>query len=145
MKYSIYAALREDVNSGWVWISVPKFRQREVICVKNVALDKKIYCEVLQIDDNYLNYYNAKGQGRKAIKKDASVLVMNEWYRNLLGDLPTQSEYEFQVSEAGNWHGRIMSCFQHPQIIVRVATWLGVISVVLGVVGVLLGIISLCV
>jgi hypothetical protein len=32
-----------------------------------------------------------------------------------------------------------MACTDHPQIIVRVAAWLGLISVVLGLLGVIIG------
>jgi hypothetical protein len=143
MKYLIYAALREDVNSGWVWISEPKFRQRAVIRISNSDTNKTVYCEVLQIDDNFLNYYNDYGGGRISIEKGAHVLVLNQWYRKILGDLSTKSEYEFTITEAENWKGKIKSCFQHPQVIVRVATWLAALSVVEGLLGILFGIISL--
>jgi len=144
MKSLIYAALREDINSGWIWVNVPKFKQRSVVCLNNPNTRKKVYCEVLQIDDNFLKSYNTKDGGRLAIRGDSPTLILNEWYRKLLGDLPTKSEYELQISEVDNWLGMIFACVQHPQIIVRVAFWLAAISVALGVVGFIFGIISLC-
>jgi hypothetical protein len=142
-KYSIYAALREDVNSGWIWTNVPDFRQRSVVCLQNPKTRKKVYCEILRIDKNFLKYYNDKDGGRLTINNDFPTLVMNEWYRTLLGDLTTRSEYELQISDSDNLKGRLMASVHHPQIVVRVAFWLGVISVILGVVGLGLGIISL--
>lgn len=143
MKYSIYASLREDVNSGWVWINVPNLRQRSVVCFHNPKNRKKVYCEILRIDENFLKYYNTKGGGRLTIHNDSPTLVINEWYRRLLGDLTTKTEYDIQVSNADNWRGKLIASAQHPQIVVRVAFWLGVISVILGVVGLILGVISL--
>jgi hypothetical protein len=143
MKYSIYASLREDINSGWIWANVPKMRQRSVVCLHNPNTRKKVYCEILCIDENFLKYYNAKGGGRLTIHNDSPTLVINEWYRRLLGDLTTKSECELQVSDADNLIGKLLASVQHPQIVVRVAFWLGVISVILGVVGLILGVISL--
>jgi hypothetical protein len=77
------------------------------------------------------------------IHTDSPALVINEWYRKLLGDLTTRAEYDLEVSDADNLRGRFLASAQHPQIVVRVAFWLGVISVVLGVVGLCLGVISL--
>lgn len=145
MKYSIYASLREDVNSGWVWSNETNFQQRSVVCIYNPKTRRKVYCEILRIDENFLKYYNAKGGGRSLIDKDSPklVIVINEWYRRLLGDLTTKAEYDLEVSKADNLRGRLIASAQHPQIVVRVAFWLGLISVILGVVGLFLGVISL--
>lgn len=147
MKYSIYAALHEDINSGWVWINITddaqNFRPRAIICIKNPTTQKKVYCEALQIDDNFMRQYNKEGESRVSIGKNTPALVINEWYRKLLGNLTTQSKQELQITENDNWIGMIISCIQHPQIIVRVASWLGIISVGLGVVGMILGTVSL--
>lgn len=143
MEYSLFAALHEDVNSGWIWINKCDFKQRAVIRIVNTTTKKSVYCEVLQIDDNFLNYYNARGKGRKLISEEASALVINQWYRKLLGDLSTQSRHELEITEVANLYGRIRSCLQHPQVIVRIATWLGIVSVAEGLLGILFGIISL--
>jgi hypothetical protein len=157
MKYSIYAALREDVNSGWVWVDTPVFKQRAVICISDTAIRKKVYCEILRIDKNFLNYYNKSREGlcpftnfgiikRFEIKSDIPTLVINQWYRRkLLGDDgSTQSKHELQITEVDNWYGKIRACLQHPQVIVRIATTLGIISVVEGLIGLVLAIASLC-
>lgn len=144
MKYKIYAALREDINSGWIWVSTPELRQRSVISISNPNNGKKIYCEVLRIDDNFTKFYNSREGGRLSIQEGAPTLVINEWYRKLLGDLSTKSEYDLQISSADTLIGKLRASAQHPQIIVRVAFWLGLISVVLGLVGLILGIMSFC-
>ena len=113
MKYSIYAALREDINSGWIWANTPKLEQRSVICIINSSNRKKVYCEILRIDDNFLKFYNSKGDGRVTIQEDTPTLVINEWYRKLLGDLTTKSEYKLQISSADNWKGKLLASAQH--------------------------------
>ncbi len=143
MKYSIYAALREDINSGSIWTNVPQLRQRSIVCLNNPNTRKKVYCEILRIDDNFLKYYNAKGGGRLTIHDETPTLVINEWYRGLLGNLTTKSEYELQVLDTDNLKGRLLASVYHPQIVVRVAFWLGLLSLVLGIVGLILGVISL--
>lgn len=140
--YSIYASLREDINSGWVWVNIPKFRQRAVVSIYNPVNRKKVYCEVLRIDDNFLSFYNpkdhSKDQGRIQIIKDNPTLVINEWYRKMLGDLNTQTECNLCIEEAENPWGKFHSCIQHPQVVVRVATWLGLISIGLGVISLII-------
>ena len=67
---------------------------------------------------------------------------MSGRYRPRLGALQTQREYALEVTEAESWYGKIRACVHHPQIVVRVAVWLGLISVALGAIGVILGVIS---
>ena len=85
MKYSIYAALREDVNSGWVWVNTHEFKQRAVICISDTAVRNRVYCEILRIDENFLKYYNSRGEGRIAIERDTPTLVINQWYEETIG------------------------------------------------------------
>lgn len=57
MEYYIYASLREDINSGWVWLEKPNLESRSVIKIKNLKNSKQIYCEALIIDDNFKKHY----------------------------------------------------------------------------------------
>ena len=68
---------------------------------------------------------------------------MSTWYRVRLGGLETQREYALDIVEANSWCGKIRACVHHPQIVVRVAVWLGIVSVALGALGVILGAISI--
>jgi hypothetical protein len=144
MRYSIHAALKEDINSGWVWINQPDFTQRAIVCIKNTASSNKVYSEVLRIDKNFLGDYNTKDSGRIFINNNVPSIVANEWYRKKLGGILSKTNLELEITSADNCIGRLFSCFQHPQIIVRVATWLALISVVEGILGTILGVISLC-
>lgn len=68
---------------------------------------------------------------------------MNGWFRHLLGDLQTKTEPQITIKICNSWLGKFRACTYHPQIIVRVAAWLGLISIGLGLLGGILGIVSL--
>lgn len=141
MKYRIYASLYDEINEGWVWLASPKLQSRCIVLISNPRNGKKVYCEALQIEENFRALYN-KGS-RKNIEDLNSSLVINAWYRKRLGDFPTQSEQELEIFPADNVWGKIRSCFHHPQVIVRIGTWLGVISAILGLLSFVLAILSL--
>jgi hypothetical protein len=137
----LFAALREDTQQGWVWLQDSSLSARHIVKIKNPANGKVVYCEALQIDKNFLDAYNQSP--RINIDKPQSALVINDWYRTMLGGLLTQSEVSLSVKPASNWWGQFRACIGHPQIIVRVSVWLGSIGLLLGVIGLVLGILSL--
>jgi hypothetical protein len=139
MKYTIYAAMPEDINVGWVWIGSPRLASRIVVRITNKKSGNSSYCEALQIEDNFLRIYNDNGSKREVICDPGKALVLNAWYRRMLDRIETQSEYDLEIEAADNLWGRLRSCLQHPQVVVRLATWLGIFSVGLGVMGLLLG------
>ena len=91
---------------------------------------------------NFLGSYNQSPL--ITISTPQTALVINGWYRAALGDLSTQSEVSLNIKPSNSWWGKFKACTDHPQIIVRVAAWLGAIGLFLGVVGLVLGVLSLC-
>ncbi len=134
----IYAARRDDVNEGFVWLKRPGLPSRSIVRIKNPASGKRVYCEALQIDENFLREYNRPP--RLAIHSPESAVVMSGWFRTRLGNLATQQDYPLDVVVCGSWWAKLRACMHHPQIVVRVAVWLGVLSVGLGVLGVILSV-----
>lgn len=141
MKYKIFAALQEDINTGWIWIGKPKIHQRAVVRIVNKKNGKKIYCEALSIDENFRKKY--KEDNRIPIGEPDYSIVINEWYRKRLGNIMTQSDYDLGIKETNNIFGRVYATLQHPQVVVRIAMKLGIVSVILGFVGLILGFISI--
>lgn len=141
MKYIVYAAPTEEINAGWVWVGSPQLPSRCIIKIKNEQLHATVFCEALQIDENFLNVYNSAG--RIPIDQPDMTIVINAWYRKRLGEIVTQSKQELKITSADNLWGRIRACIQHPQVVVRLATWLGILSVVLGVAGVIISLLRL--
>ena len=137
----LFAALREDTQQGWVWLQDPGLPARSIVKIKNTANGKIVYCESLQIDQNFLSAYNQSP--RITITKPQDVIVINGWYRAALGGLSTQTDVSLNIKPCNSWWGKFKACTHHPQTVVRVAAWLGLISVILGFLGAVLGAASL--
>ena len=136
----IYASFDNDISEGFVWLKKAGLPARCVVRIRNPESRRSVFCEALQFEENFLSRYNQPP--RFTIKDLESSIVMSGWYRARLGGLDTQKEYALGIASAHSWWGKMRACMDHPQIVVRVALCLGVLSVTLGVVGVLLGIIS---
>lgn len=136
----IYACLDDDISEGFVWLKRSGLASRSVVKITNPDVGRSVFCEALQLEVNFLNKYNKSP--RVTIDSPESSIVMSAWYRDRLGNLETQRDYNLEIRAANGCWGKLGSCFYNPQIIIRVAVWLGVISVGLGVVGVVLGLTS---
>ena len=144
-KYRIYAAIRDDVSSGWIWINNKKIQQRSILFIYNPQNKKYLYSEALKIEGNYLRNYNQSNSGRIPLligNENEPVIVINEWYRHKLGDIQTQEYCELEITEENNCVGWIMACLHHPQIIVRIATILAIISIFISIISVVIAITS---
>jgi hypothetical protein len=137
----VYASLDDDIAEGFVWLRKPGLPARGIVKITHSESGRSVFCEALQFEDNFLNKYNHSP--RFTIANPDSSVVMSGWYRARLGELQTQREYPLHIDPADSAYGKIRACMQHPQVVVRVAVWLGLLSVALGVVGALLGIVSL--
>jgi hypothetical protein len=137
----LFAALHDDLHQGWVWLQDRQLPARSVVKITNSSNGRSVYCEVLQIDTNFLEKYNQAP--RFSITDPTSSLVIGAWYRDKLGVI-TQSDIPLTVKARNCWLGRFRACTDHPQIVVRVAAWLGAIGLLLGVIGLVLGLWSAC-
>jgi len=137
MRYKVYAAAVEDINSGWVWVSERAVSSRSVVKILNVDTKKSVYCEALAIDENFRKWYHSDGRFEITPTEDA--VVLNQWYRNKLGEIATQSTYDLSISVRDDCVGHLWACLQHPQIVVRLSTRLGLLGLLLGAIGVWLG------
>jgi hypothetical protein len=129
----LFVAHRDDAHQGWVWLQIRGFPVRCVVRITNPSNGRSICCEALQIDQNFLDEYNQSP--RFAITDPNSSLVLGQWYRTGLGGLAAQSEVALTIKAANGWWGRFRACTDHPQIVVRLAAWLGGIGLLLGVIG----------
>ena len=141
MKKTIYAALNEDVHQGWMWLQHASLPLRAIVKVTAIDTGRSVHCECLQIDENFLKRYNQ--EPRIPIHSPSDALVVGEWYRAALGIVGTRSSAEISLRVCKTPLGQIVACIQHPQVVVRVAAWLGAIGLLLGLAGLGLGILSL--
>lgn len=133
----LFASMREDAQQGWVWSQDSNLPARSIVKITNPSNGKAVYCEALQIDQNFLTSYNQPP--RLTISASQDVLVIGGWYRAALGGLSTQADIQLSIKPCNSWWGKFMACTHHPQTVVRVAVWLGLISVILGLLGTVLG------
>lgn len=138
MKLRVFASLSEDINNGWVWVPESLVGERTVVRIKNNESVKVVYCEALQIGENYLNRYNTNDRTYRITDRNRSI-VMNEWYRKKLGITTTQTAIEFDVVKKDNPWGHLRASLHHPQIVVRLAMELAILGFALGMVGAYLG------
>ncbi len=134
--YKVLAAMRIDMNEGWVWMSNHNFSPRSIVKIRNKSNKSVIYCEALEIDDNFIKEYNQLP--RLDIKKDENTIVINGWYRSQLGGIETKKNHSLEISFANGLWGKFCASIGHPQLIVRLATWLGIISIVLGTISIVM-------
>ena len=137
----LFATREEEAHQGWVWLQDPALPPRAIVCITNPTNGLSIYCEALQIDASFLLGYNSPP--RLSITEPQDTLVIGAWYRAGLGGLTTQSDVLLEVKACKSWIGQFCACIHHPQVIVRLAAWLGGIGLLLGLVGLGLGIASL--
>ena len=142
MKLKVFASLSEDINNGWVWVPESLVGERAVVRIKNSDSGKVVFCEALQIGENYLKRYNTNDSTYRINDRNGSI-VMSEWYRKRLGIPDTRIEIEFEVIKKDNLWGQLRASLHHPQIVVRLAMKLAIISVVLGAIGVYLGVVGI--
>ena len=137
----IFAALKDDAHQGWVWLQNSTLKQRSVIRIVNPANGLSVYCEALQIDDNFLKIYNKSP--RIFIQDPSQSLVIGNWYRAGLGGVSKQSEITLEIHACNSWIGKFCACIHHPQAVVRVGAWLGGVGLLLGLIGLGLGVLAL--
>ena len=150
--FRLFAALHEDIAEGFVWLQQEGLPARGIVKIARRSNGaKSIFCEALQLEKNFLTRYNNDRERRCKIRSDdeTSALVVNHWYRAKLGKpgppLETKTDYQLEITPANSLPGRLCACVQHPQLVVRVATWLGAIGIGLGFVGALFGVVGICI
>ncbi len=142
LKLKTYAALSEDINNGWVWLPESIVTTRNTVKISNLATRKSVFCEALPAGDNYLKRH-AKQAGYK-IEDKSSAIIINEWYRTKLGIIKTQEIEHLEIVPCDNLCGQLRASLEHPQNIIRIASKLGILSVVLGILGICLGLKGAC-
>ena len=151
--FKVYAAMAEEQDGNWIWIDTT-IPTRTVVKVENPRAKRSIYCQVRQLDANYIARYNAPTEtGPKRYQIDKKhhddAIVISQWYRDALGGFPTTRErgdayIELVISDRPRVLGmRIPALWmslrasnQHPDIIARIGTRLGVLGAWLGLIAI---------
>jgi len=136
MEYKVLAALRGELNQGWVWATNSGLEPRSIVKITNLKNNKSIYCECLEIEKNYRFTYN--NPPREKIKENEATITISAWYRKKLGGIKTKNIHELEIRAENGMCGKLQANLQHPQVIVRMATKLAILSVGLGAISICL-------
>ena len=134
--FNVYAALHEDISNCSAWIQhrgMESFNSRTIVAIRNPANRKTVHCELYKIDSNFRNHYKKSGNTRSIPLKD-NVIILNYYYRAKLGIDETGTVHTLSIKKALPLIGNFRLNISHPQSVVRMAVWLGGISVIMGAV-----------
>ncbi|HKT32302.1 MAG TPA: hypothetical protein VJS89_07415 [Gammaproteobacteria bacterium] len=137
----VYASLHTDLDSGYIWFAHLDIKSvRSVFKIQNANNGKNVFAEILKIDDNFRRQYQ-NSQTLEKIDWQRAVII-NSWYRNKLGIEKTNCNVKLQITKSKPWGG-VCASLHHPNVSIRIGTWLGLIGISLGVLGIALGLLSL--
>jgi hypothetical protein len=128
--YTVFAALSDQANEGWIWFCNPLLHTRTIVKVCHSKTGRVVFCESRKIDPNFLVQYR---QSAREIMNPDEALVISEWYRDALGGFATTSsggdkvKLDITPAQIPGWRSLRASC-HHPDIAVRVGTRLGVLG-----------------
>lgn len=150
MRFRVHTALHEESSNGWIWASLPELRgrhhdiTRRIVKITNPDTRRSIHCEYRELDTFFLRRYNRdKPHDARGLTIDEAPIVINLWYRAALGISGINVDVDLDVRpEKVKWLGAIRAGSQHPDVITRLATGLGVIGVWLGVTSVVVSLMS---
>lgn len=152
--YSVFSALHEETDKGWVWALLEEaegFRSRMTIKISHAG--RSVYCEYRTIDTNFVKRYDcsdhtkcmyfknkeeAKHESVNDLTSLREVIVISDWYRKALGDFGTtwktgeRQKLAISKPRCALWADLRAAC-QHPEPGVRVATRVAILGTWLGV------------
>jgi hypothetical protein len=108
MKYELHTAIREEIESGSIWISTPDFTSRTVVKVKHPETGCAVHCEAKKVDEFYRNDF-VKRTGEE-IKDSSKSIFVGAWYRKQLGIPHKYGIIDLEVTEADSLFGRMRAC-----------------------------------
>jgi len=167
--YTLLRSRRDELAEGWVWLRDrdvhDQVRRRRPIAKVTHTLggeEHVIHCEMVYADDTDIEAFADENKLEKCKvlsllgEPDRRAVFMSSWYREKLGierdhdkdkcvrltiELTGTRSLLLRVTRGLLW--QVYACADHPQVVVRLATWLGLVGLGLGVIGVGLGFLAL--
>ncbi|HKV27040.1 MAG TPA: hypothetical protein VJN90_02040 [Candidatus Acidoferrales bacterium] len=130
--YTVYAALHEETDKGWVWLKIDGAVPRTTIkLVKKGSGDgHTVYCEYRELDKRFVKRYNEHAE-RFPLPDETNewknILVISDWYRRALGGVTLQKSIDLEIIKPRWLHwADVRAACHHPEPGVRVAMRLAV-------------------
>jgi hypothetical protein len=144
MNFRVHTALHEETNNGWIWASYPQLQARSVVQITNLATKRSVHCEYREIDKFFLKRFNqSKPDAANQMTMEENPMAISLWYRNALGIQGIGMDVDLELNaERFKLLGIVRSGSQHPDMISRLATRLGVLGVWLGITSIVVSLLS---
>lgn len=132
----VRASTFEDINSGYIWgVGFKNIRHKDIVRLRNPSNNRKVWVEYLSGDNNFYKNYNDRD---KTIDIDPSkkTLILSEYYRDKLG-LKKGDDIQVDIGIYDIVPAILKSplaAVNHPDSTVRLAIFLGSVSIVLGII-----------
>jgi hypothetical protein len=143
-EFEIRRSTDEEAHEGRVWILDPQERtvfegHRRIVRITHNG--KNVYCEALYADEHYLTDRYKKGQ-RPPQASDQKLVFINRWFRQQLG-IDVDERVQLTIKVCRNPFHQFLATAQHPQVVVRLATALGILGLGLGVLSIGLAVLGM--
>jgi hypothetical protein len=150
-KYRIYASLHEESNEGWIWLpeGIDRIQPRDFIIIKRKGYKSAIRCQARTIDERFSNFYKKRLKEYKEKNNEAKrdyvdlldqiksmeslPIVMNDYYRKILHIKPRDEYDDLEIFKADHFYQKLLAFIHHPNDVVKIATYLALISIITSV------------
>lgn len=141
-KFIIKPTISEESLESWIWTnneSVPK----GFILIKNPQNSKCIKTYKRTLDENFENIYNEKNTSKINIKKFDAYLIINEFYRDVLG-IEKHEEVELIISKASLFQKIFLIHWTHPNPTIQFANRATIMSIIFALIALIVTLLSIC-
>jgi hypothetical protein len=145
MKFRVHTALHEESSDGWIWASNTGLRPRSIVQITNRETARSVHCEYREIDTFFLRRFNRdKPHGASEMTLEENPIAIGLWYRAALGIPGVGKGAELELApQKFKGIAAIRAGSQHPDVMTRLATRLGILGAWLGVTSIVVSLLSL--
>ena len=141
-KYTIRPSISEEALDSWIWTNDESLTFKGFIVIKNPVNKKSIRTFKRTLDKNYEKIYNDRGTCEINLNSDTKYLVINEYFRDVLG-IEKHQEVELEIKRA-KFCEKIFIHWTHPNPTVQIAFRASTISILISLIALALTIYSIC-
>jgi len=150
-EYNILPTVYEEMNRGWVWIpkGIENIKSRTYIKIEWLENkpdnSKPIRCQIREIDSRFRNKYKEHYKNNSnyiRIIDEPNTVVMNWYFRDRFGiteeelenRIKNHEKFDIIISKSNCIFQKIWAFLIHPDDVVKIATYLGLISIIISII-----------
>lgn len=141
-KYTIRPSISEEALDSWIWTNDESLASKGFIVIKNPVNKKTIKTFKRTLDENFVKIYNDKDTYKIDLKSDTKYLVINEYFREILG-VGKNQELELKIGRATFLQKLFIIHWTHPNPTVQIANRATTISILISLIALALTVYSI--